>query len=273
MPPDVPDYELLQPIGHGAYGEVWLGRDVLGIFRAVKIIRRKSFQDSAPFDREYRGIQHYTPISRTHHGLLQILRVGRNREQSYFYYVMELGDCEVNGQKVHPESYRARNLEREIDCHRHMTVAECIQLAIELAEPLQHLHSRQLLHRDIKPSNIIFVGGVPKFADVGMITHAAEKGDQVVGLGTEGFVAPEGPSSPSADVYSLAKVLLETLMGRSTSPTELANPALRTELGDAGAAKLLAIIQRACDPDPEQRHQTVVEFQADLLSLTAEGSG
>ena len=53
-----------------------------------------------------------------------------------------------------------------------------------------------LIHRDIKPSNIIFVKGVPKFADIGLVTDIATKGRDVTYLGTPGRIAPEGPSLP-----------------------------------------------------------------------------
>ena len=92
-PPQVPDHELLRPIGHGAYGEVWLARNVMGTLRAVKVVHRHDFGDEHPFDREFRGIQKFEPISRSHPGLVNILQIGRNEAEGYFYYVMELADA------------------------------------------------------------------------------------------------------------------------------------------------------------------------------------
>ena len=88
QPPQIPDYELLRCIGQGSYGEVWLARTKLDALRAVKIVYRKTFEDSRPFVREFKGIQKFEPISRSHDGLVDILHVGGNEE--YFYYVMEL---------------------------------------------------------------------------------------------------------------------------------------------------------------------------------------
>src|SRR5512138_2795926 len=90
--PHIPDHELLQPIDRGAYGEVWLARSVVGTLRAVKVVHRHDFGDHHPFDREYRGIQKFEPVSRTHPGLVNILQIGRNDDEGYFYYVMELAD-------------------------------------------------------------------------------------------------------------------------------------------------------------------------------------
>ena len=53
----VPDHTLLRRIGKGAYGEVWLARNALGTWRAVKFARRSSFDDDKPFEREFAGIR------------------------------------------------------------------------------------------------------------------------------------------------------------------------------------------------------------------------
>src|SRR5580765_3343640 len=57
------DHELLSRIGRGSYGEVWLARNVIGTYRAVKMVYRKSFEDERPFEREFAGIQKFEPIS------------------------------------------------------------------------------------------------------------------------------------------------------------------------------------------------------------------
>src|SRR5207253_1440677 len=77
------EHELLRRIGRGAYGEVWLARNALGAHRAVKVVYRKDFEDSRPFEREFNGIQKFEPISRSHEGLVHILQVGRHED--YFY--------------------------------------------------------------------------------------------------------------------------------------------------------------------------------------------
>src|SRR5947208_6510302 len=91
-PPTIPDHELLRRIGGGSYGEVWLARNVLGDYRAVKVIYRDKFEHDRPFDREFEGIQKFEPISRLHESQVDILHVGRNAEAGYFYYVMDLAD-------------------------------------------------------------------------------------------------------------------------------------------------------------------------------------
>src|SRR5512138_2558623 len=76
--PFVPDHQLLRLIGSGASGQVWLARDIQGVYRAVKIVYEKTFRHRRPFDREFSGVQRITPISRLHDGLLDIVQVGRD---------------------------------------------------------------------------------------------------------------------------------------------------------------------------------------------------
>src|SRR5439155_14517365 len=91
-PPQIPDHELLRCVGQGSYGEVWLARNVLGDYRAVKVIYRDKFEHERPYEREFEGIQKFEPISRLHDSQVDILHVGRNDAAGYFYYVMELAD-------------------------------------------------------------------------------------------------------------------------------------------------------------------------------------
>ena len=65
QPPEIPDHELLFLIGHGAYGEVWLARNAVGTLRAVKIVHRLSFQHDDHFEREFKGLLKFEPISRS----------------------------------------------------------------------------------------------------------------------------------------------------------------------------------------------------------------
>src|SRR3954451_884857 len=86
----VADHELVRLIGRGSYGEVWLARNTLGTYRAIKIVYAKTFRHKRPFDREFNGVQKFEPISRLHEGLTNVLQVGRNDSDGYFYCVMEL---------------------------------------------------------------------------------------------------------------------------------------------------------------------------------------
>ena len=102
----IPDHEILSFVGAGSYGDVWLARNSLGRFRAVKVVDRSRFQSSKPFDRELQGIQKIEPISRSHDGVIAILHVGTRPSEGYFYYVMEAADDLELGQLINPGAYR-----------------------------------------------------------------------------------------------------------------------------------------------------------------------
>ena len=87
--------------------------------------------------------------------------------------------------------------------------SECLAIGLSLTRALGVLHRHGLVHRDIKPANIIFVGGVPKIADIGLVAASG----QASFVGTEGYVPPEGPGTVQADLFSLGKVLYEMSMG------------------------------------------------------------
>jgi CHASE2 domain-containing sensor protein len=265
--PPIPNYELIRCVGQGSFGKVWLARNTIGMYHAVKIVHRAEFRDAAPYEREFKGIQKYMPVSLNHPGFLRILHVGRNDEAGYFYYMMEVGDDEITGQKIEPATYSPKNLAKELDKRRKLPVVECVQLSITLAAVLEDLHQQHLIHRDIKPSNIIFVNGVPKFADIGLVTDIVTKIGDASYAGTAGFIAPEGPGAPPADIYSLGKVIYEASMGRGREYfPEL--PTTLVERGDYRELLLLnEIILKACEKDLNIRYQAAAELHADLLAL------
>jgi len=227
-PPPVPDYELIRRIGGGAYGDVWLGRSTAtGVLRAVKIVYRRTFDDERPYEREFEGIQRFERLSREHPGQLALFHVGRNAAAGCFYYVMELADALENPKpeirkpkEIRMPNSEAPTAEQEVRASsfglpsdfdiRHSTLyaphtlradlaqgrlpaARVLELGLALTEALAHLHGHGLVHRDVKPSNIIFVGGRPKLADIGLVT---DTGDLRSIVGTEGYLAPEGPGTP-----------------------------------------------------------------------------
>lgn len=286
--PHIPDHEMVRCIGQGSYGEVWLARNAVGTWRAVKVVYRQNFKDARPYEREFAGIQSYEPISRSNDGLIDVLQIGRNDAEGYFYYVMELADPveppvrqfgsavatggpgqsppppdSPNG-PIDPEQYVPKTLSRVIQQRGRLTYEECLTLGLTLNLALGHLHRHGLIHRDVKPSNIIFVSGVPKLTDIGLVTDLAGAESFV---GTEGFIPPEGPNSPQADLYALGKVLYEASMGkdRNEFPEPLTGLGLDAE--SRTLMELNAVLVRACAPDPKQRYQRAEEMNADLALL------
>lgn len=264
--PQIPDFELLRCIGRGSYGEVWLARNILGTYRAVKIVERKTFRDEEAFEREFSGLQRFEPVSREHDGFVAILHVGRNREGGFFYYVLELADDDTSPESIRaiePDTYVPKTLSNELARCERLSVEQTAQLGLSLSQALAELHQHGLVHRDVKPSNIIFVKGRAKLADIGLVAHTGEKAR----LGTEGYIPPEGPGKPQADLYSLGMVLYEA----STGTDRLDYPDLPADFDSMAERetflKLNSIILKACDNDVRKRYQTATEISEALTKL------
>jgi serine/threonine protein kinase len=275
----VPDHEVLTFIGSGSFGEVWLARNVLGTYRAVKVVRRDSLPSTRHYDREFEGIRHFEPISRSHPNLVAILQVGRSQdEQNYFYYVMELADpIETQlgstgldapiGEPVSIleapllSSYEPRTLSSELRDRGRLPLKECCDLGQALTAGLGRLHQHRLVHRDIKPANIIFIGGVPKIADIGLVTRFSEG---PAFDGTLCYMPERGHGTPGGDLYGLGKVLYQASTGKEVE----AFPELPGDLAED--ANLLFfrrfndVLIKACDEDPDARFESAQEMFAQL---------
>jgi len=263
-PPRVPDHDLLRLVGRGSYGEVWLARSVMGTYRAVKIVYRRTFETSHPFEREFAGIQKFEPISRSHEGMINVLHVGRSESGDAFYYVMELADDAQDMPAIDPATYSPKSIRSEIVRRGRLPLDECVRISLSLANALGHLHKRGLIHRDVKPSNIIFVNGLPKLADIGLVSELGESRSFV---GTEGFIPPEGPGSAQADIYSLGKVFYEM----STGKDRLSFPELPAEWVELSHEQLELefheILLKACEGQADKRYKSAEELHADLALL------
>lgn len=287
-PPRLPDHEMVRRIGQGSYGEVWLARNAVGNWRAVKVVYRDYFRDARPYEREFSGIQKYEPISRANEGLVDVLQIGRDDTEGYFYYVMELADDgsvrsagsnvqnsiaapgetrpRISNRTLNPEAYLPKTLAREIHNRGKLPFDECLPLGLTLSLALSHLHRHGLIHRDVKPSNIIFVNGVPKLADIGLVTDLAEAQSFV---GTEGFIPPEGPNSPQADLYALGKVLYEASMGKDRQEFPEPFTGLGLDAESKALMELSAVLVKACAASLKERYQSAEEMNSDLALLLA----
>ncbi len=262
----VPDYMLVRRIGQGAYGDVYLAQDAIGSYRAVKILHRRHFQEARPFEREFYGLKRFAPISNGHPGLVQVLHVGKNERNQYFYYVMELADDEASGRDVNPQHYTAKNLAGELQHRQRLPLSECLDISMRVADALAYLHGQHLIHRDIKPANIIFVNGRPKLADIGLVTETASLGP-VTFVGTEGYIPPEGPGTAQADIYSLGKVIYQLASGFPLERfPELPTALMEDVVGDF-LMELNGIILLACETDPARRYKSAAELKDALFRL------
>ena len=86
-------------------------------------------------------------------------------------------------------------------------------------------------------------------------------------MGTEGYVAPEGPGTPRADLYSLGKLLYEISTGCDRKEFPALPPDIASRPDREALVELNAIVTRACQFDPRERHANAEELQDDLALL------
>jgi WD40 repeat protein len=266
QPPHLSDFQLLRWIGGGSYGNVWLARSVTGMYRAVKVVRRDKFDNPRPYLRELEGITRFQKSAFGKARQLALLHVGIQEDAGFFYYVMELADDAERGSEIDPAHYVALTLKERLQRHGRIAGAECLRLAVELTQALGELHDLGLIHRDIKPSNLVFVNGLPKIADVGLVSSAEVS---LSSVGTPGYEAPEGPGSRSADLYSLGKVIYVAATGLAAGEFPRLPPELKDWPDAAIVFELNEVLTRACAHHPADRYADASAMLEDLRLIQA----
>jgi CHASE2 domain-containing sensor protein len=270
--PYTPDYNRVCKLGKGGFGEVWLVRNAIGQWQALKVVYRDNFENEHHYNYEFAGIEKYKPVSEKHQGLMRIELISQKRPEGYYYYVMELGDAQFPGWEKQPALYKPRDLGilREKAYGRRLPPKECVRIVAALADALDFLHQQGLTHRDIKPANIIFVNGQPKLADVGLVTQVRLPDQTTTQVGTPGYMPPEPEpqGTVQADIYALGMVLYVISTGATPQLFPELSKTLFERSSSAEFLRLNPVILKACHPNRAQRFHSASEFRDALLALT-----
>ena len=206
-------YHLLQKIGEGGMGEVWLAEQKEPVRRRVAIKLIKAGMDTrevvARFESERQAL-----ALMDHPAIAKVFDAG-STPQGAPYFVMEY----VAGVPItdYSDKHKLRNRQR-------------LELFILVCEGVQHAHQKAIIHRDLKPSNILVseVDGklMPRIIDFGVAKATSQRlsaGTMFTRIGsivgTLGYMSPEQADSAGedidtrSDVYSLGVVLYELLVG------------------------------------------------------------
>ena len=139
-----------------------------------------------------------------------------------------------------------------------------IEMILEIAYALVHLHTHHVIHRDLKPENILVTpSGHIKVIDFGIAQVLNEKVQDPQNkrfIGTPIYISPEQREDPEkvsypSDIYSLGIVSYEILLGK------LSQGHVHLSLMPKGVRSILA---KALNPDPKDRYHDVVDFIGDL---------
>ena len=241
---------ILALCGSGGMGTVYLVQDALDRRVALKIVAM------CDAERELQGIRRYIRVAGCHANLLQIHHAGI--EQDMLYYIMEAADpLENSGQ-----AYVPKTLASVLNRYGKLDPQEALTLIRDLSGGLDSLHGSGLVHRDIKPENIIYVHGVPKLCDPGLVTSSEVTASLV---GTLGYLPHEcfdgqNLNTPGRDIYALGKVFYVAVTGEPPSRF----PYLPPDLPFSVRRKLWPLLIRTCDSNPKHRFRTARDFGAAL---------
>ena len=244
-------YKLLQLIGEGGFGSVWLAEQKEPVKRrvALKIIKlgMDTKQVVARFEAERQAL-----AMMDHPNIARVLDAGAT-DIGRPFFVMEL----VRGVPI----IEYCNTEK-------LDTTKRLELFIDVCNAIQHAHQKGIIHRDIKPSNILVTlhdgRPVPKVIDFGIAkSTSGELTDMTLFtqhrqmIGTPAYMSPEQAEMSGldidtrSDIYSLGVLLYELLTGTTPFGNE--------ELLSKGFAEMMRIIRGVEPQKPSTRLSTLGE--------------
>ncbi len=238
-------YRLLQRLGEGGMGEVWLAEQTEPVHRQVALKVIKAGMDSAQVVARFEAERQ--ALALMDHPAIATVFDGGTTPEGRPYFAMEY----VRGEPI--TAYCDRN---------RLSTRERLELFTHACEGIQHAHQKGVIHRDLKPTNVLVTiqddRPVAKIIDFGvakaMAQHLTERTlftEFGVLIGTPEYMSPEQAEmggldiDTRTDIYALGVLLYELLTG--TLPFD------RRDLRQAGVAEIQRIIREKEPPRPSTR--------------------
>ena len=268
-------YEIIQQIGTGGMGEVYLARDKkLDRKVAVKILNEQFRCHESNLNRFVSEAKAASALN--HPNILVIHEFGESIEAHYI--VSEF----VSGKTL-------REILREIS----LQLGEILDISIQIASALSAAHKAGILHRDVKPENVMIrEDGIVKVLDFGLAklieqpaidAEAATRFQTEAGmiLGTANYMSPEQARGKRVDartdIFSFGCMLYEMLTRRQAFTGETINhiivailekepPSLSLFVRDF-PAEIERILKKCLEKNIEKRYESAKDLLADLRAL------
>ncbi len=253
------DYFLVEKIGHGGFGDVWLAEKRTPL--SVSSFALKFFRPVTDDEFEIQTVQKEIEIWQKISGLPNVISViEADFVENYIYIVSEYADggslqqwLAVNGGKA-------------------QSINQAIGIISEILNGLDYLHRTGFIHRDIKPANILIRKGTFCLADFGVTREIKTHSITLHTAGTYNYMPPEAfnknPTvSPATDTWAVAVIFQELLTGELPfSQSEI--PSLMyailheepDEMSDYIPRQLKSIVRRALQKKRQDRFSTAQEM-------------
>jgi serine/threonine-protein kinase len=268
----IPGYQLLQKLGQGSMGLVFKARQLsMNRLVAIKVLKPRLANNPKGLERFLHEAHVAAQLS--HSNIIQAIDAGSAGKIHYF--VMEF----VEGTAI----------SQLIDRGKVYKEAEALEIILQIAQALEHAHSRHLIHRDIKPANIVITKeGIAKLADLGLALQTAgnplAKDERGVIYGTPYYISPEQVQGREdidirADIYSLGATMYHMVTGKPPFQAESVDAILDAHLHQELtppdhlntdlSAGLGEVVEFTMAKDRTRRYRSPSELILDLQSLIA----
>ncbi|MEU3572543.1 serine/threonine-protein kinase, partial [Kitasatospora sp. NPDC036755] len=282
-------YRLVDWLGGGSMGDVWLAEDeVLGRRVAVKVVK-PALLDEPGFAERFHAEARVMAQLR-HPGIVGVYDYGHDAGPGPASSVPASASASAAGRRpvgyLVMELIDGRPLSAVLERRGALPVAEALALALQVLEALEAAHASGIVHRDIKPANLMVRDDRTVIADFGIARPACDARLTVPGmvLGTAAYQAPEQASSgtvtASADLYALGVVLYECLAGRLPYEGETALEVILKHLTEpvpplpgSVPAPVGALVGRAMAKEPGERWPDAAAMAAAVRRVLAGDEG